>query len=204
MPKEPTHRRTTTFYSKRIARILATGLEMVVPCSRCEKEGLKCVPELTTGYCAYCIRAKARCSLVFSDTERKEIDDAQGAKELQLLRAKAEASRLELEIAELKAKKRKRELEEIVAMEELERLEDEAGMPKDLLLPEPVKRTADSTVLDSGPFTDLGWLQADLTSFTDPSFLDASFLLPPWDFSIVGSFGGTLLPESGLPVSSGA
>jgi hypothetical protein len=86
---------------------------------------------------------------VFSDTERNEI-------------------------AELKAKKKKRELEEIAATEELERLEDEAGMPKDFPTPEPVMRTADPIVLDLDPLTDLGWLQTDLTLFADPSFLDAS------------------------------
>ena len=204
MPKVIPLRQTTAFYSKRVANILATSLEIAVPCSRYKKEGLKCVPKLTTGYCAYYIRARARCSLVFSNTKCKEINDAQGAKELQLLRAKAKASQLKLEIAELKAKKRKRELKEIVAIEELERLEDEAGMPKDLLLLEPVTRTANLTVLDSRLFANLGQLQANLTLFVNPSFFNALFQLPNQDSILQGSLNRIPLLESKLPVLLGA
>jgi hypothetical protein len=76
MPKVPSLYYITAFYAKRIANILATSLEIVVPCSCCKKEGLKCIPKLLTGYCAFCIRAKAQCSLVFSNTKRKEINNA--------------------------------------------------------------------------------------------------------------------------------
>ena len=76
MPKEPSLRQITNYYSKRITYILVTSLEIVVPYSCCKKEGLKCVPKLTTGYCAYYIRARVQCSLVFLNTKRKEIKDA--------------------------------------------------------------------------------------------------------------------------------
>jgi hypothetical protein len=177
---------------------------MVVPCGRCKRMDLKCVPELTTGYCAYCIRAKARCSLVFSDTERKELDDEQLATRLRIARAKAELAAAKLSLLENEAKKRRRELEEIAAMEELERLEDEAGMPKDVPLLELVACTANLDSLDPEPLADLGWLQADFTSFVDPLFLNASSLLLPLDFKLLGSFSGSFLLLSELPVLLGS
>jgi hypothetical protein len=203
MPRNIARRSTVNFH-RRVALILATGSEMPDPCDRCKKEGLRCVVELSTGYCAYCIRARSRCSLVFSDTERGEIDREERAKRVLLLQAEADAARLRLELELLKEKRYRREREEIAATEELERLEDEAGMPKASLSPEPVTRTADSDFLEPEPLADLGWSQADFNSFVDPSFLDASLLLPPWDFELGGSFGGILSPRPELPVSSGA
>lgn len=203
MPRN-TARRSTVNSQRRVALILATGSEMPNPCGRCKKEGLRCVVELTTGYCAYCIRAKARCSLVFSDTERKELDDQQRATQLRIARAEAELAAAKLLLLEVGERRRQRELEEIAATEELERLEDAAGMPKELPSPEPVARTADLDFLDPEPLADLGWSQADFTSFVDPAFLDASLLLQPWDFELGGSFGGTYSPVPELPVSSGA
>lgn len=201
MPRN-TARRSTTNFHRRIALVLATGYEMPDPCARCKKEGLKCVVELSTGYCAYCIRAKARCSLVFSDTERGEFDREERVKRVLLLQAEADAARLRLELELLKEKRYGREREEIAATEELERLEDAAGMPKELPPWESVARTADLDFLDPEPLADLGWSQADPTFFVD-SFLDASFLPLPLDFEFGGSFGGTFLPLPELPVSSG-
>ena len=201
MPRN-TARRSTVNYHRRVALVLAAGFEMPEPCSRCKKEGLRCVVELSTGYCAYCIRAKARCSLVFSDTERKELDREERAKRMLLLQAEADAARLRLELELLRERRFSREREEIDATEELERLEDEAGMPKESL--EPIARTADLDFLDLEPLADLGWSQADFTSFVDPSILDSCLLSPSWGFGLEGFDRETLLPGPGLPVSSGA
>jgi hypothetical protein len=76
MPKNSTPRRLTTTYNKRVALILATRLKIVVPCSCYKKIELKCVIKLITRYYAFCIRAKVRYSLVFSNTKRKEINNA--------------------------------------------------------------------------------------------------------------------------------
>jgi hypothetical protein len=56
------------------------------------------VVKLLTGYCAYYIRARARCSLVFLDTERGEIDREEREKKVLLLQAKADAARLRLKL----------------------------------------------------------------------------------------------------------
>ena len=106
MPKGTTRRFTINCY-QRIAAILASSLEIVVPYSRYKKEGLKCVIKVITKYYAYYICVKARCSLVFSNTKRKEINNAQKAKRLQLLRARAKASQLKLKIAKLAATKKR-------------------------------------------------------------------------------------------------
>ena len=105
MPKKLTPRQTTTFYSKRISRILATSLEIVIPYSYYKKEGLKYVLKLTTRYYAYYICAKARCSLVFLDTKRKEINNKQLATQLRITRAKAKLAATKLSLLESKAKK---------------------------------------------------------------------------------------------------
>jgi hypothetical protein len=96
------------------------------PCQRCKKEGLKCVVELLTSYCAFCIQLRARCSFVFSNTKRGKISREEQKKRVLLLQAKADAARLRLELELLKEKRYNREREEIAANEELERLEDEA------------------------------------------------------------------------------
>jgi hypothetical protein len=202
MPKGA--RKSTVNYQRRVALVFETGSEMPDPCQRCKKEGLKCVVELSTGYCAFCIRSRARCSFVFSDTERGEISREEQKKRVLLLQAEADAARLRLELELLKEKRYNREREEIAANEELERLEDEAGMPKDVPLPEPVARTANLDSLDLESLADFGWSQADLTSFVDPSFLEASFAFLPLDFEYGGSFGDNRSPGIELPVSSGA
>ena len=92
MPKEPSLRQTTNYYSKQVTCILITSLKIVVPYSYYKKKGLKCVSKLATRYYAYYIRARVQCSLIFLNTKRKEIKDAQKAKKLQLLRARAKAS----------------------------------------------------------------------------------------------------------------
>jgi hypothetical protein len=112
---------------------------------------------LLTGYCAFCIRAKARCSLVFLDIERREINNKQQATKLRIARAKAELAATELSLLESEAKRRGQELKEITAIEELEQLEDKARLLKDPLpLLEPIKRTANSIILDPRLFANLG------------------------------------------------
>ena len=75
MPKNSTSCYLTATYNKRVAFILATSLRIVVLYRRCKKLGLKYIVELTTKYCAYYICTKARCSLVFSNTKRKKINN---------------------------------------------------------------------------------------------------------------------------------
>jgi hypothetical protein len=198
MPRKESAR-STILRRKRVDTVLLTGPEMPDPCHRCKKEGLRCVVELSTGYCAFCIQSKSRCSYVFSDTERGEIERERREKKSLLLRAEAEAARLRLELDDLEQKQFAREREEIAATEELERLERAAG----LHTPEAVNRTADP-ILDPGSRADFGWSQDDFTSFVDPSFLAASFAFLPSDFEIGGSFGDSRSPGIELPVSSGA
>jgi hypothetical protein len=88
---------------------------------------------------------------VFSNTKRGEISRKEQKKRVLLLQAKANAARLQLKLKLLKEKQYHRERKEIAANEELERLEDEAGMPKDVPLPEPVARTANLNSLDLEP-----------------------------------------------------
>jgi hypothetical protein len=76
MPKDPTPCYLTVTYNKQVALILAIRLKIVVPYSCYKRLGLKCVIKLTTRYCAFCICAKARCSLVFSNTKRNKINKA--------------------------------------------------------------------------------------------------------------------------------
>jgi hypothetical protein len=98
-----------------------------------------------------------RCSLVFSNTKRREINNKQQATKLRIARAKAKLAAAELSLLESEAKRRRQELKEITAIEELEQLEDKAKLLRDPLpLLEPIKRTANSFVLDSRLFTNLG------------------------------------------------
>ena len=187
MPKDSTYYQTTTFYSKQIVYILVTRLEIVVPYSCYKKEGLKCISKLIIRYYAYYICAKAQCSLVFFNTKRKEINNKQLATQLRIARAKAKLAAAKLSLLESKARKQKQELKEITTIKELERLKDAARMLKELPLLEPVTRTANFNFLDLELLTNLGQLQANLTLFTNPSFLNALFLLPTQDFAIRGS-----------------
>jgi hypothetical protein len=96
-------------------------------------------------------------SLVFSNIERREINNKQQATKLRITRAKAKLAAVELSLLESKAKRRRQELKEITAIEELEQLENKARLLKDSLsLLEPIKRIANSIILDSRPFTNLG------------------------------------------------
>jgi hypothetical protein len=58
-----------------------------------KKESLRCVKELSTGYCAFYIWLKLRCSYVFSNTKRSKIKRKRKRKQTLLLRAKVEALR---------------------------------------------------------------------------------------------------------------
>ena len=73
-----------------------------------------------------------------------------------MLRAQAKTARLKLKIAKLNAKEKKRKLKEIAAIEELEQLEDAAGMLKELLSLEPVTRIANLNFLDLELLANLG------------------------------------------------
>jgi hypothetical protein len=141
---------------------------------------------------------------VFSDTKRGEISREEQKKRVLLLQAKADAARLWLKLELLKEKRYHREREEIAANKELERLEDKAGMLKDVPLLELVACTANLDSLDLEPLADFSWLQANLTSFVNPSFLKALFAFLPLDFKYGGSFGDNRLLGIKLPVLLGA
>ena len=129
---------------------------MLVPCLQYKKKSLRCVVKLLTSYCAYCICIKAQCFLVFFNTKRGKFNCKERAKRLLLLKAKANAARLCLKLEELKEKRFSCKREEIAAIEELERLEDTAEMLKELLLLEPVARTANLALLDLDLLANLG------------------------------------------------
>ena len=183
---------------------------MLDPCARCKKEGLRCVVKLLTGYCAFCIQLKARCSYIFSNTKRGKIKRKRRRKHSLLLAAKVEASRanakaaqLRLKLYKLEEKKFAREREEIAATKKLEQLEDTARMLRDSLLLELVTRTANLNILDLELLADLGQSQANPTFFVN-SFLNASFLPLPLDFKFRGSFSSIYLLVPELPVLLGA
>ena len=92
MPKEPSLYQTTNYYSKQITRILITRLKIVVPYKYYKKEGLKYVSKLIIRFYTYYIYVRVQCSLIFLNTKRKEINNAQKVKRLQLLCARAKAS----------------------------------------------------------------------------------------------------------------
>ena len=196
MPKD-TEPRSTRKYRDRVTYILRKGVEMAIPCSRCKEKGLRCVVELSTGFCAFCIRSRNRCSLVLTNTERNEMDEKRRQTELDVARLEASLAVKRLELLELKEKQRVRELEDIASTEELERLERAAG----IRIPSP------SPERNIGPITgspdlwaDLGWSQADFNSF-DPSFLLVASPLGP---EVAGLLDGSPSPVSEPAVSSGA
>ena len=92
---------------------------MLVPCLQYKKKSLRCVVKLLTSYCAYCICAKAQCSLVFSNTKRGEFNREERAKQLLLLKAKANTARLYLKLEELKEKRFSCKKKEIATIKEL-------------------------------------------------------------------------------------
>ena len=93
---------------------------------------------------------------MFSNTKRKELDNKQLATRLRIARAKVKLAATKLSLLENRAKKRRQELKEIAAIEELERLEDKAKIPKDIPLLELVAYTANLNSLDLEPLANLG------------------------------------------------
>jgi len=93
---------------------------------------------------------------VFSNIERKEFNNKQRATKLRIARAKAKLATTKLLLLESKAKRQMQELKKITVTNKLEQLEDKAKMLKDFLLLEPVTRTANSFILDTRLFTNLG------------------------------------------------
>ena len=77
---------------------------------------------------------------------------------MRITRAKAKLAATKLSLLKSKAKKQKRKLKEIIIIENLERLENEAKMLKNSLfsLLEPIKRTANLIILNPRLFTNLG------------------------------------------------
>jgi len=93
---------------------------------------------------------------VFSNTKRGKFNYKERTKRVLLLQAKANAARLRLKLKLLKEKRYSCKQEEIAITKELKRLKDKAKMLKDLLLLEPVTRTANPFVLNTRLFTNLG------------------------------------------------
>ena len=129
---------------------------MLVPCSRYKKESLRCVVKSLTSYCAYCICAKAQYSLVFSNTKRGEFNREERAKQLLLLKAKANTARLRLKLEELKEKCFSCKREEIAAIEKLKRLKDKVEILKKLLLLKFIARIANLNFLNLELLANLG------------------------------------------------
>jgi hypothetical protein len=77
---------------------------------------------------------------------------------LHIARAKAKLATAKLSLLKSKAKKQRQELKEITLIENLERLKNKAKMLKNFLLflLEPVKRTANSIILNPKLFANLG------------------------------------------------
>ena len=173
----------------RIAQILADNVEMPTPCSRCSEGGLKCVVEVATGYCAGCIRARSRCSLVLTKTERAEMRVDQSRIRLRLLEVEAEAARLRLELAQAEEKEKVRVRQEAESIRELEELEAAAGISASELSDLELPLVADS-----------GWSQANFDDFLNSSLL-AAF---PLDLEAEGWLCGSPPLASEPPVSAGA
>jgi hypothetical protein len=77
---------------------------------------------------------------------------------LHIARAKAKLATAKLSLLKSKARKQRRKLKEIAIIKNLEKLEDKAKILKNLLLflLEPVKRTANSIILNPKLFANLG------------------------------------------------
>ena len=157
MPRDSTCCLTNNFYCY-IALIIATSAVIPNPYSCCKKKDLQYVVKLLTSYCAYYICAKAQCFLVFSNTKRGKFNYKEGAKQLLLLKAKANATRFCLKLKELKEKRFSCKREEIAAIKKLEQLKDAIKILKKLLLLELITRIANFNFLDLELLTNLGQL----------------------------------------------
>lgn len=191
MPKAPP-RRSTKYRADRFERILLDNVTMPTPCGRCKEKATKCIVELSTGFCLSCIRARVRCDLHLSRTEWDEIKSEQRIAELRVAKAEAELANARLALLESKEKERRRILEDIASTEELEELENAAGLSAlaPVVEPDPPNLGADS-----------GWLQANFDSFLDSSFLLAA---SPSGLGAVDWPGGSPPPVSEPAVSSNA
>ncbi|EOA86090.1 uncharacterized protein SETTUDRAFT_169450 [Exserohilum turcica Et28A] len=138
----------------------------VYRCSRCEEKNLRCFVDTATGRCASCISVKAKCSLFVSKEEWEKVQQEREQKELEVARAEEAAARLRRELLKVKSRERSFARRDLAILEFQDRAKEKAE-----------GSSAPGTDLPStGPSlpaqsTDLGWLQADSSSF-DPLSLD--------------------------------
>jgi hypothetical protein len=145
-------------------------------CGRCEEKGLRCFVDTATGRCAGCIAVKATCSLFVLEEDWEKVQLEKRAKELEVAYAEerqalaaAETARLRRELLEVASRERSFADRDHAILSLQDRSKEwiegnpAPGMEPfapELLLPE--------------PSADLGWLQADSSSFLDPSLGPAS------------------------------
>ena len=136
--------------------VLERGIEAPSPCKRCSKKGLRCLVKLLTSFCACYICAKACCSLVLTNTKRREIRDKQRAALLRIAKAKAKLAAARVALLEAKEKEQVQELIDIIATKELEVLERAARIYIASPSLEPIAYTANLNILDLELLANLG------------------------------------------------
>ncbi|KAF2741629.1 hypothetical protein M011DRAFT_491190 [Sporormia fimetaria CBS 119925] len=208
MPKVPVN--STSRRKARFSRIREMDHVVASPCSRCKSQGLKCLLSLE-GNCLECVSSGSSCDLFPTEAEFAEVARCKRELRRQLrevecrrVEAEAESARRAAEIA-----RRRLELEESLdslddkekelfgrekeSISELERLERAQG--KDPAISESWSKSTTSLAVPPIP-TDLGWSQADPSSFDLSSFIDDPQFLIDFDAlasdGIVPAFGDNL------------
>lgn len=204
--KAPAGPRSTRYNRERFDRILAEDVTMPTPCGRCKEKGLRCVVELSTGFCAYCIRAQVRCDLVLTNTEYRELKEEQRQARLDIARLEAQLAARRLALLESEEKERLRVLASIASNRELEQLEVAAGIRDPTPPASPSGGTVSTVVplpLQPESSTDFGWLQGDFLPSFDPSLsYDPFAFLELPDALPLDAGGGIRSPSPGSSPSS--
>src|SRR4051812_9010638 len=107
MPKDPPrrrHRSSTQDRRARIARIQSSAAEMSFRCSRCEEKNMKCFVETTSGRCAGCIHAQAKCDLLVPEADWEKVTREKREKRLQIARLEAQLAQSKVELLEVEEK----------------------------------------------------------------------------------------------------
>jgi hypothetical protein len=181
MPKIPKPRvaRPETSTVQRRNRAICVegeGLKMSFRCKRCEKQGLRCFVETTTGRCAGCISVAAECSLFVLEEEWKVVQRDCEEEELAVARLEAELAARKVALLEVKKRERSFARRDLAILAVQDRAQGTAG-----------ENTSPGTGLPvvgpspSEPSADLSWLQAD--SYDPSSFVDPSLDLSSFDLS---------------------
>lgn len=193
MPKIQSSRRVRVLNSTeqrqaRADRIRQQGNEMTFRCKRCEEKNLRCFVDTATGRCAGCISVKAECSLFVSEEEWEKVESEKRQKRLEIARLKAQLAQSELELLEVEAQERAFADRDHAILSLQDRAKEQAegssapgtGLP---VVEPPL----------SEPSADLGWSQADLSSF-DPLSFDYFLSLENPILASLDVSGGTHVP----------